>query len=806
MIVTAAFLLLPGAGMAQPVVSAFPPPAPTAWAPTGCRAVRAEDPALPGRETWTNMHGDLLGGDEIERVIGPMLFDEWTAEAATYNPTGPSFDRDNNVYFSPLAPHENVVLISVDPSDGSRRWAITGTSAAVPGGSAPMVLDDPDNPGEQIIYLALYDRALAVEPDGTVVWDVPTGLTLPVDPLDSVVLGVNYLPQRDAIIGVTNDGHVYALDRVTGTSILTSVFALPGEPSPDLPLAVPPAALALAEDAWQVLVDLPDGSLDTFVNVVLGQDTEVANMYSVDPTAGRIWIAATAPDAEDGTVDGVSEFGALYGLDVVPDGSAFEIVEACHASFAGGSASTPALRADGSRVYMGDNVGKLLSIAGTDCTIEWELDVGQQIVGSIAVSSDNDVVYASSRDFITQVFEQGTAGVAGWQAALDGLFDNLAPGQVEFNINLISIGAAGLGFQGGAGVILNNVPFAVAVGTGVLDRETGAVRHFTAAPEETVAVMTSAGDGSLYLGNSPVRRAFAIGLGLSSDPLVGGITKFGVARHDLLGRDASCAAYSRALNAATYFGTCPDSAAADGGQIGQLIAQVSDIASPEALAKGEITASKAAAVDVLLTQAETAIDAFVAGGDVADLDEAATHLGGACAAFGVCPASPMTGCRPAERSTLRWTIKGGDRDKLSWKWKKGESLSLADISDPTSETDHGVCVYAGSPPQLVASMTVPADALRWSPSGSAGFQFKDKAKVPADDGIARVKIKASDAGKSSAKVGGKGDNLPEITLPASLPVTVQLANRDTGICVTSVYASEDVSKNDASQLKAKTSP
>jgi hypothetical protein len=106
--------------------------------------------------------------------------------------------------------------------------------------------------------------------------------------------------------------------------------------------------LAAADVLFQQLVALPPGSLQRVVAILLGNDTEVANMFAIDPGAGRLWVAATAPDAEDGAADGVSTLGALYGLDVVPVGGTYQVVEACHGSFAGGSASstaTPGARA-----------------------------------------------------------------------------------------------------------------------------------------------------------------------------------------------------------------------------------------------------------------------------------------------------------------------------------------------------------------------------------------------------------------------------------------------------------------------------
>ena len=50
-----------------------------------------------------------------------------------------TFDRDGNLYFNPLFPGEEVILVSLDPDTGTRRWDIEGFSY---GGGAPLVLDD----------------------------------------------------------------------------------------------------------------------------------------------------------------------------------------------------------------------------------------------------------------------------------------------------------------------------------------------------------------------------------------------------------------------------------------------------------------------------------------------------------------------------------------------------------------------------------------------------------------------------------------------------------------------------------------
>jgi hypothetical protein len=488
--------------LAAQTAKVFPPPGRTTWTPVGCRVPDVEQPVLASRAAWRSLHSDEVNTDEVSIAYAPVFEADWLAEPLTWNPTGPVFDDVGNLYFVPFQPHEPVALVSLRAADGSRRWSIPNTTGAPAGAGTPLVLDDPDAAGDDVVYVGLYDRAFAVRPDGSVVWDAPTGLTgTPV-----VVFGVNYHAGADAIVGLAQDGFIYALDWRTGAPVLNAPYQLPGAPAPPgPPLVVPAAVQACAESELALLADLGGTSIATVIDILLGNRVEVANYFSIDPVAGRLWVAATAADAEDGVVDGVSQLGALYGLDLVPNGGGYDVVEACHRPFVGGSASTPALPRDGSRVYVGDNVGNLLAI-DTSCNDIWTLPVGGQITGSVGVAADNREVYASTMTSIHRVIDQGTSASIAWTANPD-VFD-LAAGQLTFNQNLVGIGANGIAFQAGAGIPFGTRPLTITTGMGLLDRETGAVRYFAAGLDETVAVMSTGPDGALYIGNSPIRRLF----------------------------------------------------------------------------------------------------------------------------------------------------------------------------------------------------------------------------------------------------------------------------------------------------------
>src|SRR6185437_701271 len=181
------------AAAATPTPRHVDPPGATDWKPAGCRAVPTVDPVVGAYDRWHLLHGDVLSRNEVSIALAPVFKATWNAEPDTFNVAGVTFDHAGNLYFSPFLPHENVVLISLDPATGARRWAIPGTGAPA-GAVAPMVLADPDHPGDEVVYVALYDRAVAVRTDGTVVWDVPTGLTLAPELTHAAVPGINYDP------------------------------------------------------------------------------------------------------------------------------------------------------------------------------------------------------------------------------------------------------------------------------------------------------------------------------------------------------------------------------------------------------------------------------------------------------------------------------------------------------------------------------------------------------------------------------------------------------------------------------------
>ena len=167
-----------------------------------------------------------------------------------------------------------------------------------------------------------------------------------------------------------------------------------------------------------------------------------------------------------------------------------------------------------------------------------------------------------------------------------------------------------------------------------------------------------------------------------------------------------------------------------------------------------------------------------------------------------CPQVPHTGCRMALKSLVFLKNNADDsKDKLIWKWIKGQATTQAELGDPTLTAGYRFCVYDASGFLLGAS--VPPSTSKWSRVSDKGYKYKDT--NGSADGITKVLLKGNASEqRSKALVKGKGTNLPDPVVGSlTLPVTAQLRNMSTGVCIEGVYESGDVIKNDAGQFKAK---
>jgi hypothetical protein len=362
------------------------------------------------------------------------------------------------------------------------------------------------------------------------------------------------------------------------------------------------------------------------VNYIYGGGGVVTNYFSIDPNSSRIYVAATAPDAEDGTEDGRSEMGAIYAFNLVDDGNGgLEFKELNRKTFQGGTGATPSLSADGTRVYESDNEGHVIAL-DHELNELWRVNVGEPLVGSITVAPDNNELYAVTANDVFQLIDHGDHGTLNWTAELNG-FDGYA--NVDEQANALTATATANGVVvmiGGGKNILGNT-IMLHMGMGLLDRQTGKLRYFAEGREDSVAMSVVAADGSIYVAHGPMRRAVGKAFYPDLTPdVIGGVSRFKPIRLDLLARDAICAAQARAANASTLDQVAETAAVStDSRQIKFLITQAGS-GIEQAVSDGDMTPGDASSLRELLAQS---LDSLAAS----DLASSATTLNSACEMF-----------------------------------------------------------------------------------------------------------------------------------------------------------------------------
>ena len=575
----------------ESTVREFSEPVITNWRPEGVRLYSSNPHSAARPVTFGRaLHTDLHGSDEIATAMAPMFEHAWTVETNMFIPEGPVFDSTGNVYFSPIFPPEKVIVVSLDGETGERRWVLAGDDLG--GAGTPLILEDPEL-GIDRVYAVTYQRAVATDIDGQILWDVPLeGNALGDTETSRHCFGANYHIQSDSIIGVMGDGTIQILDRKTGESRLAVKFVMPGAPTAVTNFKLPAEINAAAnrDIAHMYSPEMAaNNPIEGVLHAAAGELQQVTNFFSIDSNTGRIWVASTLPDEDDGIADGFSDFAGLFGLDLVPEGDMFRLEIAVVAQVPGGTASTPAISADGTRLYIADAYDSVYAIDAASGEYLWSFNVGEKVTGSLDVASDNGEVYANTRTGIKKLWDRGDHAELAWTANLN-MYDT---GRFQSNFKGLGaeITANGVAFTGAAGIVVGKQKFPFKVGAGLIDRETGEIRYFAGGAEDSVSSTVIGPDGGLYVGNSPLRRVLGramLGKHLSPQPVVGGITRFKPIRYDLFLRDVIKAAADRAVNAARNVDVDSGAVDADIFHLGQLLTQGLQVG-PRALAEGSLS-------------------------------------------------------------------------------------------------------------------------------------------------------------------------------------------------------------------------
>jgi hypothetical protein len=164
----------------------------------------------------------------------------------------------------------------------------------------------------------------------------------------------------------------------------------------------------------------------------------------------------------------------------------------------------------------------------------------------------------------------------------------------------------------------------------------------------------------------------------------------------------------------------------------------------------------------------------------------------------LCSPAPRAACRAADKARMFLRHGTSDlSDRLGFSWIRG-AAALSDFGDPRTQTDYALCIYDQN--GLLADVNVAANASLWELAGTLSYRYSDRDATV--DGATSLRLRGSTSARATLGVRGKGVALPDPILPATLPVTVQLVNSETGVCWSAGFTT--ALRNDMSQLRART--
>jgi photosystem II stability/assembly factor-like uncharacterized protein len=201
------------------------------------------------------------------------------------------------------------------------------------------------------------------------------------------------------------------------------------------------------------------------------------------------------------------------------------------------------------------------------------------------------------------------------------------------------------------------------------------------------------------------------------------------------------------------------------------------------------------------------------GSGVFDYEQDACDDGGAPVVCGGCEVcNPAFGCvgevwsgchDPILSHKAKLHIKDKSpnaRDRIVWKWLRGEATTIDEYGNPLEATDYALCIFdlSGPQPTVVLHATAPAGGecgpkACWREVGGRRYKYRNGEATP--DGLSKLLLNEGDDEKAKIILKGHGDLLNVPTLPLNLPFLLQL-RASNGQCWEALYTDHGTIKND----------
>ncbi|QEH42502.1 PQQ-binding-like beta-propeller repeat protein [Chitinophaga sp. XS-30] len=305
---------------------------------TGCAGSRHTTSAYGAG--WPAVHADSRNSDYSPVRGAKKLAFAWQRKFEGTINLGPTTGPDGKVYLTTSA--DGCHLYALNSETGQTVWCSDEVNKFAVASSALL-----DREGH--IYLADDEAMHAFDRSGKLLWETPiTGFPLSAQ-----------FTQTGRLIFITHIGLIYVLDKATGNPVMETVNLAPEH---SLNKTFDPRA------CMRGTADCP-----------------CANTLAFDQQNGRFYFTYWKP--------GTAQAGLRAMQYTETNGPAVTLLWE-NLALPGGSASSPDISADGSRIYVNDNAGGLHAIDAVTGKNIWQFEIGYETGGSQSTSPEGLIMPA----------------------------------------------------------------------------------------------------------------------------------------------------------------------------------------------------------------------------------------------------------------------------------------------------------------------------------------------------------------------------------------------------------------------------
>jgi len=317
----------------------------------------------PYGQGWAAVHADSANTDyaAVEGAADVTL--AWHRSLGGNVNLGPTVGTDGRVYVTTSAPGCHLYVL--DAATGETAWCSEEMDRFAVASSALL-----DREGRA--FLADSEAMHAFDADGNVLWETP---------IVGVPLSAQFTPEG-RVIFVTHIGRVYVLDRDTGEPVVPPVELIPGA----------------TFDPATNMRGCPLGTAEC----------PSANTPAVDLETGRIFFTFWEPGAPQAGIRAMQ----------ITEGDDAAIAHLwTNDSLPGGSASSPDISPDGSRVYLNDNAGNVHALDAATGEEIWSFPIGYVTGGSPSTSPEGLILPAGGLGAspLTGLIDEGDRAEVAWR-------------------------------------------------------------------------------------------------------------------------------------------------------------------------------------------------------------------------------------------------------------------------------------------------------------------------------------------------------------------------------------------------------